>query len=331
MKEPLRSIPVAELRLGELIGVTPRMRRILRLIEKVAATESGVLITGPSGTGKELVARLIHYQSPRAHRAFVPVNCGAIPEGLFESELLGHVRGAFTGASADKRGLIEEADRGTLFLDEVAEMPMASQVKLLRTLQDGEIRRVGATTSIRVDVRVIAATNRDLSKALGEGLLREDLYYRLNVFHIELPPLRERLEDIPLLATHFARKYGARFGKKIEGVSDAALEVLIRHAFPGNVRELENAMERAVVMADGPLIEPEDLPPQMAGEAPRRLTEGDAPEGYYPATLSLQEVESRHIARAITAASGNLSRAAKMLGISRSTLWRKMRLYGLGS
>lgn len=306
------------------------MRRVFRLIEKVAPTESSVLITGPSGTGKELVARLIHYQSPRANRSFIAVNCGAIPESLFESELFGHVRGSFTGATADKRGLIEEADRGTLFLDEVAEMPLGSQVKLLRALQEREIRRVGATGRIRVDVRLIAATNRDLARALEEGALREDLYYRLNVFQIDLPPLRERTEDIPVLATHFARKFGARAGKEIQGLSEPALEVLLRYPFPGNVRELENAIERAVVLAEGPFIQPADLPVQIVGEGLKRLPEGGQ-DGYYPPTLSLSEVERLHISRAVVAASGNLSLAARTLSVSRSTLWRKMRQYGIGA
>jgi len=325
-----RTVSIEESRYGELIGVNPRIQRVFHLIEKVAPTESSVLITGPSGTGKELVARLIHYQSPRSNRAFIAVNCGAIPEHLFESELFGHVRGAFTGASVDKRGLIEEADRGTLFLDEVAEMPLGSQVKLLRALQDREVRRVGATQPVRVDIRLIAATNRDLSEALERGLLREDLYYRLNVFHIELPPLRERPEDIPLLATHFARKYGARMGKKIEGLSERALEILLKYSFPGNVRELENAVERAVVLAEGSYVEPADLPPALVGESVKSLPEGER-DGFYAPTLSLEDVERRHITRAIGAASGNLSRAARTLGVSRSTLWRKMRQYGIAS
>jgi DNA-binding NtrC family response regulator len=327
----MRDLSLQDLRYGDLIGVTPRMRKVLRLIEKVAPTESSVLITGPSGTGKELVARLIHYQSARAQRRFVPVNCGAIPEHLFESELFGHVKGAFTGAAAEKRGLVEEADRGTLFLDEVAEMPLGSQVKLLRALQDGEVRRVGATASIRVDVRIIAATNRDLAKALEDGALREDLYYRLNVFQIELPALRDRRDDIPILATHFARKYGARLGKEIRGLAEPALAALLRYPFPGNVRELENAIERAAVLAEEPLIQVRDLPPQIGSEGPPRLTQGDEAGDAYPASLPLSEVERRHIVRAIAAAGGNLSAAARTLGVGRSTLWRKMRQYGIKS
>ncbi|HEY7727378.1 MAG TPA: sigma-54 dependent transcriptional regulator, partial [Candidatus Eisenbacteria bacterium] len=242
--------PVEEPRRGaitqSLLGVSPAMRRVFRLVAKIAPTESPVLITGESGTGKELIARAIHLQSRRSHRPFVTVNAAAIPESLFESELFGHVRGSFTGAVADRVGLFRQADGGSLFLDEIGEMPLAVQVKLLRTLQDGEIRRVGSSEPMRVDVRVLAATNRDLKEALARGILREDLYFRLNVFHIDLPPLRERREDIPVLANYFREKISRSMGKRVERFSERAQMYLMRYDYPGNVRELENAVERAV-------------------------------------------------------------------------------------
>jgi DNA-binding NtrC family response regulator len=310
-----------------MIGQSPAMQRIFRLIAKIAPTESPVLITGESGTGKEMIAAAIHLQSRRAHRPFVPVNSSAIPEALFESELFGHVRGAFTGATADRVGLMQHADRGTIFFDEVAEMPLQVQVKLLRALQSGEIRHVGAKESIRVDVRVIAATNRDVKKALGAGTFREDLYYRLNVFHIELPPLRDRREDIPLLANYFREKFARELGKPIIRFSDRAQMHLMRYEWPGNVRELENAVERAVTLAEGSEITPADLPPAIREPRTPLLERGSAFP--YPENLTLAQLEAEHIRRVLTHTAGNATRAAKTLGISRSTLWRKMREYGL--
>ncbi|HEX7078777.1 MAG TPA: sigma-54 dependent transcriptional regulator [Candidatus Eisenbacteria bacterium] len=310
-----------------MIGVSPRMQRIFRLIEKVAPTESTVLITGESGTGKEMVATAIHLQSRRAHRPFVVVNAAAVPETLFESELFGHVKGAFTGAIADKRGLLHQADGGTLFLDEVAEMPLAVQAKLLRALQSGEVRRVGAAETLHVDVRVIAATNRDLPRALAEGRLREDLFYRLSVFQIEMPPLRERREDIPLLANYFRQRYARRLGKRVDRFTERAQFYLLRYDYPGNVRELENAVERAVTLAEHGEITHMDLPPTFRDAPIRLLQEGSAFP--YTETLSLADLEAEHIRRVLTHFAGNATKAARSLGISRSTLWRKMREYGL--
>src|SRR5688500_12697514 len=246
---------------GDILGATGKMQRIFRLIGKVAPTESTVLILGESGTGKELIARAIHLQSRRAHGSFVPVNCGALPENLIESELFGYVRGAFTGAANSRRGLIEEADGGTLFLDEIGEMPPATQVKLLRFLENSEVRRLGDNETRIVDVRVLAATNVDIKRLLDEGRFREDLYYRLNVVSIELPSLRERREDIPLLAGYFLEKFARAAGRELTGFAEDAKAALLRYDYPGNVRELENAIQRAVTLAEGGVIARQDLPP----------------------------------------------------------------------
>jgi len=310
-----------------MIGQSPAMQRIFRLIAKVAPTESPVLITGESGTGKEMIATAIHLQSRRAHRPFVAVNSSAIPETLFESELFGHVRGAFTGANTDRVGLMQHADRGTIFFDEVADMPPSVQVKLLRALQDGEIRPVGARESRRVDIRVIAATNRDVKRALAEGKFREDLYYRLNVFHIELPPLRERREDIPLLANYFLEKYSRALGKRVKRFSERAQLLLMRYDYPGNVRELENAIERAVTLAEHGEVTHLDLPPAMREPRVPLLERGSTFP--YSETMTLAQLEAEHIRRVLIHTAGNTTKAAKILGISRSTLWRKMREYEL--
>jgi transcriptional regulator with PAS, ATPase and Fis domain len=308
---------------GSIIGVSEPIRRVIRLIGKIAATESTVLITGESGTGKELIANAIHFQSPRSRGPLVAVNSGAIPHELFESELFGHVRGAFTGANDDKKGLFEHADRGTVFLDEVGELPVPVQVKLLRVLQDGEIRRVGSARPIRVDVRVIAATNRDLKRAMEHGEFREDLFYRLNVLRLEIPPLRDRRDDIPVLARYFLAHFSERHRKDVHGFTARAQIVLLNYDYPGNVRELQNAIERGVVLADGPEITEHDLPPEMLERQVPRLTH--APDGYYPDDLSLRQVEERHIRRVVQRLGGNTTRAAQALGISRATLWRKLK------
>ena len=255
------------------------------------------------------------------------VNSSAIPESLFESEIFGHVRGSFTGATSDRVGLMEHADRGTIFFDEVAEMPLSVQVKLLRALQSGEIRRVGAKESIRVDIRVIAATNRDVKRALVEGAFREDLYYRLNVFHIELPALRERREDIPLLANYFREKFARELGKRVTGFTDDAQTYLMRYDYPGNVRELENAIERAVTLAEGKEVTPADLPPTLREQRMPLLGRGSPFP--YSESLTLAQLEAEHIRRVLVHTAGNTTKAARSLGISRSTLWRKMREYGL--
>ena len=307
-----------------IIGRSPRMQRIFRFVSKIAPTESAVLLTGESGTGKELLARSIHFQSRRAHEPFLAINCGALPENLLESELFGHVRGSFTGATTDKKGMFEQADGGSLFLDEVGELPQTSQVKLLRALQDGEVRRVGSNSSIRVDVRIISATNRDLRRAMEEGGFREDLYYRLNVFQIEVPPLRERREDIPLLAGYFLDRYAAKMHKSLSGFSEEAQVRLVRYDYPGNVRELENALQRAVALAEDDVIRPEDLPPQMR-EAARPRIEAPKEAVHVPDGLTLEEVEAIYIQRTLERVAGNASEAARRLGISRSTLWRKLK------
>jgi transcriptional regulator with PAS, ATPase and Fis domain len=309
---------------AHIIGRSPRIQRIFRLASKIAPTESAVLITGESGTGKELLARSIHYQSPRATQPFLAINCGALPENLLESELFGHVRGSFTGAAMDKKGLFEQADRGTLFLDEVGDLPFPSQVKLLRALQEGEVRRVGSNTAIRVDVRIISATNRDLRAAMEEGEFREDLYYRLNVFQIELPPLRDRREDIPLLAGFFLDRFSEKMKKTVRGYSEEAQHVLMRYPYPGNVRELENAVQRAVALAEDDVIRPEDLPPRMR-EARNPQIEGPKGVLEVPDGLRLEDVEVIYIRRTMEQVEGNVSKAARRLGISRSTLWRKLK------
>lgn len=315
---------------GSIIGVSEAMRRVIRLIGKVAATESTVLITGESGTGKELIASAIHYQSHRSNGPFVPVNSGALPENLVESELFGYVRGAFTGAAGDRKGLFEDADGGTIFLDEVGELPPPAQVKLLRVLQEREVRRVGSNRPISVDVRVVAATNRDLKVAMEAGQFREDLFYRLNVFQIPIPPLRSRADDIPVLARYFLERQNQRLGKSITGFTPGAQIVLMNYEFPGNIRELENAIERAAVLVEGNRITEYDLPPEMAGRGVPRLVH--TPEEVYPVELSLKEVEDRHIQRVLEHHGGNATRAAKALGISRATLWRKLkRLDGASS
>ncbi|MBM3286947.1 MAG: AAA family ATPase [Candidatus Eisenbacteria bacterium] len=311
----------------QIIGVSDAMKKVLHLVEKIGPTESTVLITGESGTGKEKVARFIHLQSKRAGRAFVAVNASAIPENLIESELFGHTRGAFTDAREKKRGLFDIADQGTIFLDEVGEMSPALQVKLLRVLQDREVRPVGADYSTHVDVRVIAATNTELREAIASGRFREDLFYRLNVFRIHIPPLRERKDDIPFLARFFLKNLSDRHGRTVGGFSDQSWGYLQNYDWPGNVRELENAVEHAVIVADGPLIAPRDLPPEVIERGLPRLAEGH--DHTIPDGLTLEEVEARYIRRAILREQGSLTRVAKSLGVSRTTLWRKMKSYGI--
>ncbi|MEP7340412.1 MAG: sigma 54-interacting transcriptional regulator [Acidobacteriota bacterium] len=303
----------------EMIGESKPMRAIHRLIAKAAPSDSTVLIRGESGTGKELVARAIHRGSPRARKPFVAVNCAAIREELFESELFGHERGAFTGAIGQKRGLLEVADGGTIFLDELGEMPLALQVKLLRALQEREFLRVGGIRSIKVNVRVVAATNRDLEAMAKDGRFREDLYYRLNVFPITLPPLRERREDITLLARYFLRQFSEACNRSMRGFTQPALNCLLRHDWPGNVRELANAIERAVTLSETEFIHPFDLP--------ERLRELDTPSD--AATLhlptALRETKRRLILQAIEQAGGNLTAAAKLLGLDDGNLHRFIR------
>ncbi len=305
-----------------LIAQSSTMQTVLDLVERVAPTDATLLIQGESGTGKEVIAKAVHHASPRAARPFVAVNCGAVPETLLESELFGYMRGAFTGAAVSKLGLFEEADGGTLFLDEIAEMPAALQVKLLRALQSGEVRRLGATQSTTIDVRVIAATHGDLSALLAQGSFREDLFYRLNVIQVVLPPLRDRREDIPVLAEHFLARSGGKLGRELR-LSPATVERLLRYPWPGNVRELENAIERAAILARRDTVEPEDLPPHVSAG----LQLGPSPQ--LPRQTSLAEAERVHILQTLERFGRNHSGAAEALGIGRTTLWRKLKEYGI--
>jgi len=307
---------------GEIITQNQKMRRLKELIEQVARTEATVLITGETGTGKELVAQAIYQSSPRKKNLFVRVNCAALAEGVLESELFGHERGAFTDAYIQKRGRFELADRGTLFLDEIGDIPLATQVKLLRVLQEGELERVGGEETIKVDVRIIAATNQNLPQAIKEKRFREDLFYRLNVVSLELPPLRERKEDIPLLAQYLLRKH-RRLNKQVEGISKEALDCLISYSWPGNIRELENTMERAVILAKESLIKKEDLSLPSGNIA--SLDEASFSLG----SKSLRKVERNLLAIVLEETNWNLSKAAQILEISRTTLYSKIKKHKL--
>jgi DNA-binding NtrC family response regulator len=311
-----------------IIGNSPEIREVFRIMRHAASSESSVLVTGESGTGKELVARAIHSNSVRARKKFVTVNCGAIPDGLIESELFGHVKGSFTGAVADKRGLVEEADKGTLFLDEIGELAPPLQVKLLRILQEGEFTRIGDTQPRRVNVRVVAATNRDLKKSIAEKLFREDLYYRLNVIPIELPPLRKRTEDVPLLANHFIEKHkGKAAEKNINGMTRDAMQALMGYHFPGNVRELENSIEYGIAFTAGPVIQKEDLPKYISEE--RNLGEEARTIPLMPLKDAKHQFERSIIMAALIESGGNISEAARVLHIHRQNLQQKIRLLGI--
>jgi len=310
---------------GSMIGDSQPMQQMRATIDKVAQSDATVLITGESGTGKELVARALHFAGRRAGRAFMPVNCGALVGTLLDSELFGHVRGAFTGADTAKRGLFLAADGGTLFLDEIGELPIDLQPKLLRALQDGEVKPVGGTTALRVDARVIAATNRALDEAVKVGQIREDLYYRLAVITIEVPPLRNRPGDIPLLARHFAEQAALRAERSRLALTDAAIAHLASQQWPGNVRELENTLERAVILATGDVLDVADVASTFGRPAmPSGLTTftGD----HVP---TLDELERTHILRVLELCDGQKTKAASMLGINRTTLWKKLRQYGI--
>jgi len=316
-------------RFGRMIGSSRVMREIYQVIEQAAPTNTSVLVTGESGTGKELVAQTVHQLSPRAQQPFVPLNCAAIPDTLLESELFGHEKGAFTGAAARRQGCFELAHRGTLFLDEIAEMTSATQAKLLRVLQERSFRTLGGTREQKVDVRVIAATNVDPLDAVRDGKLREDLYYRLNVFGIRLPPLRERKADLPLLVDAFVAECNDRNRRSIRGVADRVMDAFHRHDWPGNVRELRNVIERATIVAKGPLIELEDLPP-LGGVAVAAPGGSSRPAGAAPAGAALAagmtvgDAERRLIEITLAHTEGNKTRAAEMLGISLKTLHNKL-------
>jgi transcriptional regulator with GAF, ATPase, and Fis domain len=305
---------------GEIIGSSKAIKQLFRNIKRVAGTDSTVLITGETGTGKELVARAIHAESGRKDRVLIKVNCAALAPGLIESELFGHEKGAFTGAVARREGRFEAADGGTIFLDEIGDFPGELQVKLLRVLQDGEFERVGGTRTMKVDVRVIAATNRDLERAVGEGRFRTDLYYRLKVYPIHVPPLRDRKEDVPLLVNYFAGKYGSRLGKKLETVPQGALDALMSYPWPGNIRELENVIERAVIVSTGSELELGD----WIGQAMVTGEPGDL--------LTLDEMQRRHITKVLEHTGWRVSGpkgAARILGVKPTTLAARMKKLGI--
>jgi DNA-binding NtrC family response regulator len=302
----------------ELIAESKSMSPVLRLIEKVGPSDANVLITGEPGTGKEVVARWLHHRSQRGQRPLVTVNTGGLSEGVFESEMFGHVKGAFTDAKADRIGYFEVADRGTLFLDEIGNVPMAQQAKLLRVLETGELQRVGSSKTRRVDVRVLSATNAHLDQAVADGRFREDLYYRLNAVEIRLPPLRERREDIPSLAAHFLKAAGFKYGRPELRLGSSAVEALLRHPWPGNVRELRHSVERAVLLAEGDEVGVEHLGLRTSPEGSLRLE-----------NMQLDEAERILIRKALSRNRGNVSRAAEDLGISRSALYRRLKRHGL--
>ncbi len=321
--ETIRKEADAKIRYFNFEGIitnSPKMMGILSLVRKVTDVPSSILIYGESGTGKELIARAIHFNSIRKDRPFIAINCAALPENLLESELFGYVKGAFTGAGAEKKGLFEAADNGTIFLDEAEAMSRNLQVKLLRVLQDGTFIKVGGTQSTTVDVRVIAATNQDLEVAIKEKQFREDLYYRLNVIRIDIPPLRERIEDIPLLARYFMTKFNKKMGKNIRRISDEALELLTRHTWPGNVRELENTVERAVVLTETDVIGKEDMPVGINVYSDDMSLD-----------LFLKGREKDHILRVLKLTDGNKKNAARLLEVDTATLWRKLKFYEISS
>ena len=309
------------------------MRHVFDIVAKVADSPSTVLVTGESGTGKELVARELHRNSSRRDKPLIKVNCAAIPKDLVESELFGYEKGAFTGAVGSKPGRFELADGGTLFLDEIGEIPVEMQVKLLRALQESEFERVGGIKTIAVDVRLIAATNRDLEELIRGGRFREDLFYRLNVVPIALPPLRDRREDVPLLVSHFIEKYDRRLGKRVERVADDAMQLLLQYGWPGNIRELENVMERSILFAEGPVVRAEDLPETLRERAVAAgATGAPATAGASMKDIVRQaqaELERELIARALEETGGNVTQAAKRLQISRKSLQVKMKELGL--
>jgi two-component system response regulator AtoC len=317
-----------------IVAASDGMIELLELLERTAAYKSTILVTGESGTGKEVIARAIHSQSPRREAPFVAVNCGAIPENLLESELFGHVKGAFTGASRAHRGLFAEANEGSLFLDEIAELPLGLQVKLLRAIQEEEIRPVGESKSLKIDVRVIAATSRNLELEISEGRFREDLFYRLNVVRLEVPPLRERQQDVPLLVDHFLSRFRDILGKNVHGVSDEARDLLVHYRWPGNVRELENMIERAMILTDGDTIESSALPPSILSAPSDDARQGDevvvvVDDDDLSLKRARQAFEAKLIRRALERTDGNRTHAAKLLEISHRALLYKLKDYGI--
>ncbi len=309
---------------SNIIGRSESMLGVFKMIETVARTNSTILLTGESGTGKGLVAQAVHFHSLRRDKPMVSLNCGAMPETLLESEMFGHMRGAFTGADSNKKGLLEVAEKGTIFLDEIGEMSAVMQVKLLRVLQERRFRRVGGLEELQADIRVIAATNQDLTKAVAENRFREDLYYRINVIPIALPPLRERREDIPLLADHFLSKYAEQMGKNIQGIAKGAMELLLQHEWPGNIRELENVIERAVALEATPAILSESLPQSIRGAGPKSIAPTESlPDSGFDLEAHVKEIERGYIAQALERAGGVQVKAAELLGMS----FRSFRYY----
>jgi two-component system, NtrC family, response regulator AtoC len=309
-----------------IIGRSDAMREIFATIERVAPTRATVLLCGESGVGKDMIARAIHHHSPRTDRPFVKINCTALPENLMESELFGYEKGAFTGANTTKPGKFEQADTGTVFLDEIGDVPGSIQVKLLRILQEREFERLGSNKTRHIDVRVLAATNVDLRAALEQGTFREDLYYRLNVLPINIPPLRDRKEDIPFLANHFVRKFRKDLGSRVESISDGAMERLMSYPWPGNVRELENVVERSMVLASAPVLDAADVKLDMAPKARAAAVDSFLPEG-----MTLDQFEQSIIKEALNRASGNKSQAARLLGLTRNALRYRLSQMGIES
>jgi DNA-binding NtrC family response regulator len=319
----LRTEVQGRYRFENIIGKSEKMRAVFETVAHISDLTANVLILGESGTGKEMIARALHVHSSRAKGPFIPLNCAAIPETLLESELFGYLRGAFTDARKDRRGLFQEANGGVIFLDEISEIPLNLQVKLLRVLEDKEVRPLGANQAEKVDTRVVSACNRDLDRLVEEGQFRQDLYYRLNVIRIDLPPLRARSEDIPALVEHFMRKFADQTKRKLDGIEPEALALLMNHRWPGNVRELEHTIERAVLLGKEHRIGVKDLPPQFAArpDSPLELSEAVS-RGY-----TLKDIEREYIKRIVEDTSGNKTEAAKILGVDRTTLYRKLEEY----
>ena len=323
-KQANRSLDARAVGTVGLIGQSRAIRALHRTIESLASSDASAILTGESGTGKEVTARAIHAASARRDKPFIAINAAAIPEGLVESEIFGHEQGAFTGATRSRPGVFELANGGTLFLDEIADMPIVLQPKLLRVLEDNQARRLGGSRDVKFDVRVLAATNRNPAQAIREGRLREDLYYRLNVFEIALPPLRERIDDVALLAQHFVRDFGRKHGVEVEGVGDAARELLEAHAWPGNVRELRNVIERATIVARSGWIEPRHLPPYL-----QALRQGGSPTLTLPAGTTLAEAERLLILQTLDRVGNNKAEAARQLGLDVKTIRNKLKSYGI--